>query len=144
MKHILMIIILSAVLTGCAGNGDFLKKDPESAGIIIVKKEAGRRDGSLYILPADEYVLLNKAKGPNDFYECVTVPLIIKGKEINTNSILFCLNKINDYAPMRNIYTICNDSNKILIENVLSNMAIPVRQEFILKDTDDIEFYFSK
>ncbi len=144
MKIVILCIIICTFSAGCAGRYDLIKKGAEGGYVIAVEKEQARQDGPLYILPADKYVIFRSENKSQNYYESVTAPLVIKEKEINPNSILFCLDKINDYAPLRNIITACNASNKVLIENIVSNMEKPVSQEFILSGTSDIEFYFSK
>jgi hypothetical protein len=131
-------------LSGCMHEYNSVNRNYNEEAIVLVKKEPGRYEDSLYVLPKDEYMILRKNHISNNIYEPVMVPLFITEKEINPNSILFCLEKINNFSRTVKIFTLCNESNKTLIEGIVSNMEKPLRQGFIIKDSPDIEFYFSK
>ena len=144
MKRIFFALMIStALLCSCMGMPDYTKN---SDTIIVIKKQAARKDGSLYILPSDDYALLRDGENSIPVKElvCAAAPLIIKGNEINEWTVKYCLDKFSAYYPLKTAAVACSYSNKSIVENALSDMGSPVLVEFRETPGEDIEFYIEK
>ncbi|GEM_PF-6693711 len=144
MKRISFTLIISATLLGsCMEIPDYTKN---SGTIVVIKKQGARKDGSLYILPSDDYALLRDGGDSIPVKEliCAAAPLIIKGNEVNEWTVKYCLDKFSAYYPMKIAGVACSYSNKAIVEDALSNMGNPVVVEFRETPGEDIEFYIEK
>jgi hypothetical protein len=144
-NNFLLILILSAALLfRCSGLPDNVKDGKNDGVIIVVKEEAARREGPLYILPQENYAILKNIDESRPSLVSAAAPLIIKENEINAPTVRYCLDKLDDYYPMRKIIAVCNYSNRLVIDSVISNMENPARVEFREAPGDGIEFYLFK
>src|SRR5271157_5745024 len=106
------ILFIAALAYSCTELPDYTKKGKVNGDIVVIKKEEARKDGSLYILPQNCYVILRNDNNHDETLETVSAPLFIKEKEINQWTVRYCIDKISDYFPLKRTVAICSYSNK--------------------------------
>ena len=138
----LVIFLITVILFfSCAEHLEYKNNDT----IVMIKCEEARKDGSLYLLPYNDYIILrNKNSNTENTLISAITPLVIKEKEINAYTIKYCLNRINDYYPLNKTSAICNYSNRTIVEDILSNMEKPIIIKFRDTPIEDIEFFIEK